>query len=168
MAFVPEGQHDSSQARSARVAMQRTPSRTDGRGHCQSQRYLSSKLSPRHEQATARRMLMPLQKRQVLLSKSSGPMMFELVLDVTERFLNLRDTNAQCAIPCCQEEFDESKPIFFSYRTRSFVTPIIESVCTPARIRPYPTGRLFGWRCPMHFVPGYDRTVPPGQKPFAH
>ena len=21
---------------------------------------------------------------------------------------------------------------------------------------------LFGWRCPRHFVPGYDRTVPPG------
>jgi hypothetical protein len=21
---------------------------------------------------------------------------------------------------------------------------------------------------PRHFVPGYDRTVPPGQKPFAH
>jgi hypothetical protein len=26
----------------------------------------------------------------------------------------------------------------------------------------------FRWRCPRHFVPGYDRTVPPGQKPFAH
>jgi hypothetical protein len=21
----------------------------------------------------------------------------------------------------------------------------------------------FGWRCPRHFVPGYDRTVPPGR-----
>ena len=21
---------------------------------------------------------------------------------------------------------------------------------------------LSGWRCPRHFVPGYDRTVPPG------
>src|ERR1700722_15340840 len=21
----------------------------------------------------------------------------------------------------------------------------------------------FGWRCPWHFVPGYDRTVPPGR-----
>src|ERR1700730_10651053 len=29
---------------------------------------------PRHEQATARRMLLPVQKRQVLLLKSSGPM----------------------------------------------------------------------------------------------
>jgi hypothetical protein len=36
---------------------------------------------PRHEQATARRMLMPLQERQVLLLKSSGPMVFELILD---------------------------------------------------------------------------------------
>jgi hypothetical protein len=33
---------------------------------------------PRHEQATARRMLMPLQKRQVFLLRSSGPMMFDL------------------------------------------------------------------------------------------
>ena len=31
MAFVPEGQADSSQARSAWVAMQRVPSRRDGR-----------------------------------------------------------------------------------------------------------------------------------------
>ena len=27
--------------------------------------------------------------------------------------------------------------------------------------RPYGTA-LLGWRCPRHFVPGYDRTVPPG------
>jgi hypothetical protein len=45
MYFVPEGQHDSSQARSAWVAMQRAPSRRDGRSHCQSQRYWSSKAS---------------------------------------------------------------------------------------------------------------------------
>jgi hypothetical protein len=36
---------------------------------------------PRHEQATARRMLMPLQERQVLLLKSSGSMVFDLILD---------------------------------------------------------------------------------------
>ena len=36
---------------------------------------------PRHEQATARRMLMPLQKRQVFRWKSSAPMMFDLILD---------------------------------------------------------------------------------------
>src|ERR1700720_3366903 len=32
---------------------------------------------------------------------------------------------------------------FFSFRIRNFVTPIIESVRTPERITPYPTGRLF-------------------------
>jgi hypothetical protein len=32
---------------------------------------------------------------------------------------------------------------FFKFRIRNFVTPIIESVRTPARITPYPTGRLF-------------------------
>ena len=38
-----------------------------------------------------------------------------------------------------------------------------QSVRTPARITPYPTGRLFwGGAFPRHFVPGYDRTVPPG------
>jgi hypothetical protein len=36
----------------------------------------------------------------------------------------------------------------------------------PERSVPYGTA-LLGWRCPRHFVPGYDRTVPPGQKPFA-
>jgi hypothetical protein len=41
---------------------------------------------PRHEQATARRMLMPLQKRQVLLLKSSGRMVFDLILDVINGF----------------------------------------------------------------------------------
>jgi hypothetical protein len=27
---------------------------------------------------------------------------------------------------------------------------------------PYPTGRFFGVAIPRHFVPGYDRYVPPG------
>jgi hypothetical protein len=49
----------------------------------------------------------------------------------------------------------------FSFGIRNFVTSIIESVRTLARITPYPTGRLFGVGCPRHFVPGYDRTVPP-------
>jgi hypothetical protein len=25
---------------------------------------------------------------------------------------------------------------------------------------------LLGWGCSRHFVPGYDRTVPPGLSPF--
>src|SRR5580704_928946 len=32
---------------------------------------------------------------------------------------------------------------FFSFRARNFATPIIESVRTPERITPYPTGRFF-------------------------
>ncbi len=39
---------------------------------------------------------------------------------------------------------------------------------TKALIIPYPTERFFEGRFPRHFVPGYDRLVPPGQKPFAH
>jgi hypothetical protein len=42
------------------------------------------------------------------------------------------------------------------------ITPIIESVRIPARIRPYPTKRLFWGALSRHFVPGDDRTVPPG------
>jgi hypothetical protein len=76
MAFVPEGQADSSQARSAWVAMQRglVP---EGRLKSLSvPRIFVVETEPRNEQATAHRMLIPLQKRQVLLLKSSGPMMF--------------------------------------------------------------------------------------------
>jgi hypothetical protein len=39
-------------------------------------------------------------------------------------------------------------------------------IAAPDQTVPYGTA-LFGWRGPRHFVPGYDRTVPPGQKPFA-
>src|ERR1700754_1154648 len=39
-----------------------------------------------------------------------------------------------------------------------------KNIVTPAaRIRPYLRAGSFGWRCPRHFVPGYDRTVPPGR-----
>ncbi len=83
-------------------------------------------------------------------------MMFELLLDVMDRFLNLRDTNAECAIALLPSKVSEvwkglmnpSRKSYninvFSFRIRNFVTPIIESVRTPARITPYPTGRLFG------------------------
>ena len=55
------------------------------------------KTEPWHEQATARRMLMPLQKRQVFLLKSSGPMMFDLILDVMNGFWQLGDAHTQSA-----------------------------------------------------------------------
>jgi hypothetical protein len=54
--------------------------------------------------------------------------------------------------------------VFSEYRIRNFPTPIIESVRIPARITPCPTGRLFGVALSQHFVPGYDRTVPPGHE----
>jgi hypothetical protein len=98
-----------SRARSAWVAMQRGPVRRDGRSRGQSHRYLSSKLSPGMnkrqracpEQATARRMgrmLRPLQKRQVFLWKSSGPMMFDLILDGMNGFWQLRDAHTENAL----------------------------------------------------------------------
>jgi hypothetical protein len=39
-----------------------------------------------------------LQEGYILFLKGWCPMMFELVLDVTDRFLNLRDTNTERAI----------------------------------------------------------------------
>jgi hypothetical protein len=53
---------------------------------------------------------------------------------------------------------------FSCFHIRNFVTPIIESRCAHLQEsdRTLRDGS-FGWRCPRHFVPGYDRTVPPGQ-----
>jgi hypothetical protein len=79
----------------------------------------------RHEQATSRRMLMPLQKRQILLLKSSGPMMSDLILDVINGL--------------CQGW-----------------------IIGPASI--VPLGRSYFPYDSRHFVPGYYRAVPPGQK----
>jgi hypothetical protein len=47
--------------------------------------------------------------------------------------------------------------------SESFVTPIIESVRTLHESDRTLRDGFFGWRCPWHFVPGYDRTVPPGR-----
>src|ERR1700726_4634645 len=53
---------------------------------------------------------------------------------------------------------------FFSFRARNFVTPNhrIGAHTWANHTVPYGTV-LLGWRCPRHFVPGYDRTVPPGR-----
>jgi hypothetical protein len=73
MVFVPKGQHDSSQARSAWVAMQRGPV-PEGRS-----KSLSVPLSV-PEIFVVETELMPLQKRWLLLLQSSRPMMFDLIL----------------------------------------------------------------------------------------
>jgi hypothetical protein len=52
-----------------------------------SQRYFSSKMCA-----------VFLKEGYILFLKGWCPMMFELVLDLTDPFLNLRDTNAECAI----------------------------------------------------------------------
>jgi hypothetical protein len=80
MAFVPEGQADSSQARSAWLTMQRGPVPEGRLKSLSVPEIFVVQTEPRQEKATARRMLTPLQKRQVLLLKSSGPMMFDLIL----------------------------------------------------------------------------------------
>ena len=62
------GQADRSQARSAWVAMQRVV--PEGRSKSLSvPQIFVDETEPRHEQATARRMLMPPQKRQVPVEK---------------------------------------------------------------------------------------------------
>ena len=67
MAFVPEGQADSSQARSAWEPMQKGPVPKGRPKSLSVPEIFVVETEPRHEQATARRMLMPLQKRQVFL-----------------------------------------------------------------------------------------------------
>ena len=86
------------QARSAWVSMQRG-SVPEGRSKSLSvPQIFVVETEPRHEQATARRMLMPLQKRQVFLWKSSGPMMFDLISDRMNGFWQLRDAHTESAI----------------------------------------------------------------------
>jgi hypothetical protein len=72
MAFVPEGQHDRSQARSACIAMQRSLVPEGRLKSLSVPQIFVVDTEPRREQATAHGMLIPLQKRQVLLLKSSG------------------------------------------------------------------------------------------------
>jgi hypothetical protein len=116
MAFVLEGQADSSQARSAWVATQRGPV-TEGRSKSLSvPQIFVVETEPRHEQATARRMLMPLQKRQVFLLKSSGPMMFDLILDGMNGFWQLRDAHTESAItllPVLYSGISNTKTLFY-------------------------------------------------------
>jgi hypothetical protein len=52
------------------------------------------------------------------------------------------------------------------FHSRSFATPIIESCLHLQESDRTLRDGSFGWLCPRHFVPGYNRTVPPGQKPF--
>jgi hypothetical protein len=77
------------------------PSRRDVRSRGQSHRYLSSKLSPgmSKRQRVECSCRMPLQKRQVFPLKSSGPMMFDLILDGMNGFWQLRDAHTRFVWP---------------------------------------------------------------------
>src|SRR5580704_18130098 len=93
-----------------------------------------------------------LKEGQIFFLKGSCPMMFELLLDVMDRFLNLRDTNAECAIALLPSKS------FGNFRHSNHR---IGAHTSTNHTVPYGTVLLV-WRCPRHFVPGYDRTVPPG------
>jgi hypothetical protein len=75
-------------------------------------------------------------------------MMFELLLDVMDRAceiptLKMRHSPVPSKVSEVWKGLMNPIRYFFGFRIRNFVTPIIESVRTPARITPYPTGRLF-------------------------
>jgi hypothetical protein len=53
----------------------------------------------------------------------------------------------------------------FPIRLRHSNAAITESKCHTCKNQTVPT---FWGAIPRHFVPGYNRTVPPGQKPFAY
>src|SRR5271165_407317 len=91
MYFVPEGQRDSSQVRSAWVAIQKDP-RPGGTAEVM----VSPWSVP--EIFVVETELMPLQKRYVFLLKSSGPMVFDLILDVMNGFWQLGDAHTESAI----------------------------------------------------------------------
>src|ERR1700719_4721223 len=76
--------------------------------------------------------------RYILFLKDSCPMMFELLLDVMDRFLNLRDRHSNHRIGA--------------------------HTCTNHTV-PYGTA-LLGWALFQALVPGYDRTVPPGLRAY--
>jgi hypothetical protein len=60
-------------------------------------------LSARHQRLIPEVFLVKMcavffKEGQILFLKGSCPVMFDLLLDVMDRFLNLRDTNAECTI----------------------------------------------------------------------
>jgi len=78
-------------------------------------------------------------------------MMFELLLDVMDRFLNL------------QPEPSNINLFGYLFSEKNLVTPIIHSVrnCTNHTV-PLRDGSFLGGACPGTSCQVYDRTVPPG------
>jgi hypothetical protein len=58
------------------------------------------------------------------------------------------------------------KDQIISFRIRNFYHPDHRTGAHTCANHTVPYGTApFGWCCPRHFVPGYDRAVPPGRKP---
>jgi hypothetical protein len=67
--------------------------------------------------------------------------------------------------PSRRVRYDEAQltpEVFSSKCAPYFLRPNSSHPCTNHTV-PYGAA-LLGWRCPRHFVPGYDRTVPPGRR----
>ena len=47
------------------------------------------------------------EKRQILLLKSSSPMMFGLMVDITDRFWQLRNAHTECTVPLLPTEVSQ-------------------------------------------------------------
>ena len=95
-------------------------------------------------------------------------MMFELLLDITDRLLNQRDTNAECPQPCCLKKFDEANPTFFrlSYSKLRLANHRIGAHACANQTVPYGTvllgGAVPGTSCQATIVPSlWDKGQPP-------
>jgi len=96
----------------------------------------------------------------MLFLKGSSPMMFGLLLDAMERPLNLRDARLPWKELYRRCEIARHK--FEAFYQCAITSDRIGAHTDTDHIRLGGDGSL-GWRCPRHFVPGYGRTVPPGQ-----
>ncbi|MEY2616185.1 MAG: hypothetical protein QOH78_1958 [Verrucomicrobiota bacterium] len=88
-------------------------------------------------------------------------MLFELLLNGTDRFLKLRDTEMEMVWHPAQAFRDRSILLSDAANRRPKTSRSIRVYTCKNPTVPYGTD-LLGWRSSRHFVPGYDRIVPPG------
>jgi hypothetical protein len=139
MAFVPEGQHDSSQARSAWNHEENSP-RLAGRLN-------RSRLRSDPSKKNCQRSLQTTKERAPMLNPGLRERFGHSCAELPNKTVSRPDASAgwQTTLICCchcQSQF----------RSPSTVPP--ERSLSASLLR--------------HFVPGYYQPVPPGQKPFAH
>ena len=88
-------------------------------------------------------------------------MLFELLLNGMDRFLKLRDTEREMVSDAAKAFRDRSILLSDAAHVRPKTFSIDSCVHLQESHRTLRDGS-FGWRSPRHFVPGYDRIVPPG------